>query len=149
MEYTIVKLYKDINIKDITFAENENNKVCRNSKLKEAPNRLLDITALKMVVEPDLRKFLKCNKNDRRLCDGIIRGFEMEMVIKCMNCDSSDREAWGKIKKLSYCLTLLDIHTTGNLIMKRVFQKKIYYLTKGLHSGSPPDLDIKKVWMLI
>ena len=28
--------------------------------------------------------------------------------------------------------------------MKRVFQKKIYYLTKRLHSGSPPDLDIKK-----
>ena len=46
--------------------------------------------------------------------------FEMEMVIKCMKCDSNDREITRKLTHLRYRLTLLDKHTTGNVIMKCV-----------------------------
>ena len=86
MEYTIDELYKTFQNEDVSFTE-VNNKVCR-KKLKAAPNRLLNITALKAEVELELQSCVKSGEINRILCDGYIKGLEMEMVIKCMSCDT-------------------------------------------------------------
>ena len=54
---------------------------------KAAPNRLVNVIALKKVIETNLITCPVCKSKDRRICDGISKGLAIKLVVRCRGCD--------------------------------------------------------------
>ena len=100
---------------------------------KTAPYRLVNFKNLKDVVENNLTTCKVCKGSALELCDGEIRGLDMELLIRCAGCDIHVQQIKNGIKYLRQKL-----RDTGRATMferkevKRIYSKIRYYAADDL-----------------
>ena len=89
-----------------------------------APNRLLNWSKIKQLVEPQLKECPVCNQFNVQLKDEIVYGFEVNIMLSCETCTKTDYQYRHSINNLNRMIK-------SNITPKkyrRVLQRNMYHL---------------------
>ena len=97
---------------------------------KAAPNRLVNVIALKKIIDTNLIICPVCKSNDRKICDGNSKGFAMELVIRYGGCDKIEVAHRNTVYRLSAKLQKGKFKSISARKERKRMRNKLYKLER-------------------